>query len=92
MDSYDGEGAVKIVTDSATVAIPMGDLVDLEKERARMEAERAKVLAEIDRIERKLANEGFVSKAPAAVVEGERAKLEKYRLTLSQLETALANL
>ncbi|MBQ4324360.1 MAG: valine--tRNA ligase [Clostridia bacterium] len=92
VDSYDGEGAVKIVTDSATVAIPMGDLVDLEKERARMEAERAKVLAEIDRIERKLANEGFVSKAPAAVVEGERAKLEKYRLTLSQLETALANL
>ena len=48
--------------------------------------------SEIARLSGKLANAGFVSKAPAAVVEGERAKLEKYRETLSGIEAALAKL
>ena len=77
---------------SATAYIPLGELVDLEKEKARLKAEEEKTRGEIKRLEGKLSNEGFVSKAPAAVVEGERAKLEKYRLTLSQLEEALSKM
>jgi valyl-tRNA synthetase len=92
VDAYDGENAVKVVTDAATISIPMGDLVDLEKEKARMSAERERIVGEIARVEKKLANEGFVSKAPAAVVEGERAKLGKYRETLAQLDDAIAKL
>ena len=48
--------------------------------------------AEIERIERKLSNEGFVSKAPKAVIDGERAKLEKYKETKAALEAALSKL
>ena len=50
------------------------------------------ILSEIERIEKKLSNEGFVAKAPAAVVEGEKAKLVKYKETLSQLEDAVAKM
>ena len=90
--SHSDEGSVQIVAGSATAYIPLGELVDLEKEKARLKAEEEKTRGEIKRLEGKLSNEGFVSKAPAAVVEGERAKLEKYRLTLSQLEEALSKM
>ena len=89
-EGYEGEGSVKVVAGGATAYMPMGDLVDLEKERARMNAEKERVEGEIKRIEAKLSNEGFISKAPAAVVEGERAKLEKCKEALRQLNEALA--
>ncbi len=92
VDAYTGENAVSIVTDAATVYIPLGDLVDLEKERIRMNAEREKTLEEISRLQKKLSNPGFVSKAPEAVVAGEKAKLEKYQETLARLEQALKEL
>ena len=92
VDSYSAEGAVSIVTDAATVYIPLSDLVDLEKEKARLLAELARIEGEIKRTEGKLANEGFTSKAPAAVVESERAKLEKYRATEAALRETLAAL
>lgn len=81
--------AVRIVTSAATIYIPMGELVDLDAERKRLMGELEKNAGEIERLERKLANEGFVSKAPAAVVEGERAKLKKYREVKAALEAAL---
>ena len=92
VDSYPGDDAVSIVTDSATVFIPMADMIDLEKEKARLEGERNKTLDEIERLEKKLSNEGFVAKAPAAVVEGEKIKLGKYRDTLAGIEAAIAKL
>lgn len=92
VEKYDAENAVSIVTDAATIYIPLGDLVDFEKERARLTAELTRIEGEIKRVEGKLANEGFVSKAPAAVVEGERVKLEKYRETRTQLIAALEKL
>ncbi len=91
-DSYEGEEAVSIVTDSATAYIPLSEIVDMEKEKARLEAELKKNDGEIERIEKKLSNEGFVAKAPAAVVEGERAKLEKYRATREGILSALAKM
>ena len=53
------------------------DAFDAEEEERRREAERERLQDEIERLERKLANEGFVNKAPAEVVEGERRKLEE---------------
>ena len=92
VDGYAADGAVSIVTDAATVYIPLGDLVDFEKERTRLTAELTRVRGEITRLTAKLANEGFVSKAPAAVVEAEQTKLEKYRETETQLIDALTRL
>ena len=67
-------------------------LVDTEKERARLSAEVTRLENEIRRAEAKLANESFVAKAPAAVVEGEKAKLAKYEEIKKGLEEALAKL
>lgn len=86
------DDAAQIITDSATVYLPLSELIDTAKERARLEGEQKRVTSEIARLSGKLANAGFVSKAPAAVVEGERAKLEKYRETLAGIEAALAKL
>ncbi len=83
------DNAVQIVTDSASIFLPLSDIIDFEKERARLEGEKTKVEGEIERIEKKLSNEGFVSKAPAAVVEGEKAKMAKYRETLDGIISAL---
>ena len=91
-DVLTADDAVRIVTDSATVFLPIADIVDTEKEKARLEAEQKKLLGEIDRIEKKLSNEGFVAKAPAAVVDGEKAKLAKYRENLDGVIAALAKL
>ena len=92
VDSYDADGAVSIVTDAATVYMPLADIIDLDKERERLSSELAKMQNEIARLEGKLSNAGFVAKAPAAVVEGERAKLEKYKATKEGLEAELAKL
>ena len=90
VSDHTDEGSVRIVTDSATVFIPTGDLVDVEEEKARLRAELDKVNAEIARVSGKLANEGFVSKAPAAVVDAERAKLAKYEEKKAGVVAALA--
>ncbi len=77
-DSYDTDDAVMIATDAGNLYIPLADVIDFEKEKARLESEMKKNDGEIERIEKKLANPGFVSKAPEAVINGERAKLAKY--------------
>ena len=91
-DVVSADNAVQIITDSATIYLPLSDLVDTEKERARLEGERKKLIDEIDRVNKKLANESFVAKAPAAVVDAEKAKLEKYTENLKGVEAALAKL
>ena len=92
VDSYDKDDAVRIATDAAVLAIPLAEVIDFEKERARLTAEREKTEGEISRLEKKLSNEGFVSKAPLAVVDAERAKLEKYRELLSSINASLEKL
>ncbi|MBQ8908613.1 MAG: valine--tRNA ligase [Clostridia bacterium] len=91
-DTYEEEGAVSIVTSAATVYIPLADMIDLDKEKERLAKELEKTEGEILRIEKKLSNEGFVAKAPAAVVEGEKAKLAKYRETEAKLREELKKL
>ena len=94
--SFDGvisaDDSVQIITDSATIFLPLSDVIDTEKERARLEGELKKLEGEIKRLEGKLSNEGFVAKAPAAVVEAERAKLVKYQENLAGVQDALAKL
>ena len=95
-DSFEGvisaDDAVQIITDSATIFLPLSDIIDTEKELARLTGEEKKLIGEIERLEKKLSNEGFVAKAPAAVVEGEKAKLAKYRENLEGVKIALAKL
>ena len=91
-DSYEGDDAVAIATDAGNLYIPLADVIDFERERARLTEEYEKNEGEISRLEKKLSNEGFVAKAPAAVVEGERAKLAKYLATRAALTEALAKL
>jgi valyl-tRNA synthetase len=91
-DSYDADDAVMIATVAGNLYIPLAEVIDFEKERARLTAEMKKNDSEIERLEKKLSNEGFVAKAPAQVIEGERAKLAKYLETRESLKTALAKL
>jgi len=86
--SYDGEAGTPV----AGVSIPGGRIdifaspdVDVEAAERRLEARRAELRSEIDRAERKLANEGFVAKAPPHVVDAEREKLARYRAELEGL-------
>ena len=92
VDSYDSDDAVMIATDFGSLFIPLSDVIDFEKERTRLMGEVKKNDGEIERLEKKLSNEGFVAKAPAAVIEGERAKLAKYLETREALAAALAKL
>lgn len=66
--------------------MPLAELVDLEKEKARIEKELKKNRAELDKLEAKLGNPGFVNKAPAHVVEAEQDRAEKLRALLAKLE------
>ncbi len=88
-DSFCDDSAVCIVTESASLYIPLADVIDKEKELSRLDKEMTNVKGEIERLEKKLSNQGFVAKAPAAVVEGEKAKLAKYNDVLCGLEKAL---
>ncbi len=71
------EKMVTVVTDSARVFMPMGELVDTEKELVRLEKEKKAAQKDIDFLSGKLNNQGFLSKAPAQQIENERAKLAK---------------
>jgi valyl-tRNA synthetase len=70
----------------------MEELIDFEKEIERLEKEKANLLKEIDRVKGKLGNAGFVSKAPAKVVDEEKAKQAKYEGMLEKVEERLAML
>ena len=87
-----GSDAVSCVVEKATIYMPFADLVDVEKELERLRGEKDKMLKEIERVDKKLANQGFVSKAPQKVIDEEKAKGEKYRAKLSQIEERLKQL
>ena len=86
------EGAVSAVCESAEAYIPLNELIDVEKERERVQKEMARVQGEIGRAEAKLANEGFVAKAPEKVIAAEREKLETARAMLEKLAQRLREL
>ena len=79
------EDMASCLTHDATMFMPMRQLVDFDKELERICKEKEKVQQEVARLEGKLSNEKFVSRAPEAVVAAERAKLEKAQALLAQL-------
>lgn len=86
------EKAVKIISQVANVYIPMGEIIDSDKERERLEKEIASVNFEIERSNKMLSNQGFISKAPESLVANEKAKLQKNIELLSKLKEELAKL
>ena len=86
------DDAVSVVIENATVYMPFAELVDISQEIERLEKEEKRLQGEIARSNGMLSNEKFVSKAPAAKVEEEKAKLAKYTQMLEQVQTRLASL
>ncbi len=86
------EKSVKAVCTAATCEVPLGDLVDKTKETERLNKELENVNGEILRAQGKLNNQGFLAKAPAQLVENEKAKLQKYLELQKQLQVRLAEL
>lgn len=84
--------AVSFITNGVEVYLPLADLVDMEKEIARVEKEIAAMEAEVKRSERMLTNKGFLAKAPAEVVQNEREKETGYRDKLARLKERLFQL
>ena len=89
-ETFHDDSCIQIISDKALIYIPLAEIVDFEKEIARLEAEKKKLLSEIERIDKKLANAGFVAKAPAAVIDGEKAKRAAYADKLASVEASLA--
>jgi valyl-tRNA synthetase len=83
------KGSAQIVVNEATVCLPLGSLIDLQAEAARLQKELGKVTEEIARLHKKLSNEKFVASAPAEIVEAEREKLNEYREAQEKLSVAL---
>jgi len=83
-------GAVQVVVDEATYALPLAGVVDLEQERRRLDRELAKAAAELERFDQKLANPRFLDRAPAEVIEEQRARRAEAELTRQKLAAALA--
>ena len=79
------ENAVTAIAPGAEIFIPLDELVDKEKELARLNDEKKRLEGEIKRVEGKLSNPGFVAKAPEKVVAEEREKGEKYKEMLSKV-------
>ena len=82
--------AVRVVTDDATIYIPMNELVDFTAELARLEKEMEKAIVDKEFSEKKLNNPGFVAKAPAALIETQRAQLQKTLDKIAMLEESIA--
>jgi valyl-tRNA synthetase len=91
-DSFEIEGAVTVVTADAKLYIPMDELVDKEAELKRLNKELEQLKKRLAQSEGKLNNQGFVAKAPAAVVEGVRKQAEKEREQIALIEAAIAAL
>lgn len=85
-------GTVSVVTDIATVYIPINELVDMEKEKERLLREKAAAEENLARIMSKLNNEAFTAKAPAPIIDAERAKAEKAAALIEKLAENIANM
>ena len=91
-DAMTAQGMVTVTTHAARLFMPLAELVDLEKEKARIEKELKKNRAELEKLEAKLGNPGFVNKAPAHVVEAEQDRAKKLRALLAKLEESAASM
>ena len=85
-------GAVQIVLDDATIVLPLADVIDIDKEKERLRRELDKARGEIDKLDKKLGNKGFLAKAPEHVVEEQHERKRDAESTETRLAAALARL
>lgn len=86
------ENCAAAIVGLGQVYLPLGDLIDIEKELARLAKEQKKLEGEIARANGKLGNQGFLAKAPEAVVQEEKEKLGKYQEMLERVTARIASL
>ncbi len=86
------DNAVSAVIPEAAIYMPLAELLDIGKERERLQKEEARLEKELARVNGMLNNERFVSRAPASKIEEEKAKLEKYTQMMDQVKARLAQL
>jgi valyl-tRNA synthetase len=85
------DDAMSKVISKAQIFIPLAELVDFEEELKRLTKEKEHLEDEVNRVEKKLSNQGFVAKAPEKVVQAERDKEAKYKEMLAKVEEQLAD-
>ena len=88
--AIDADGKVEVDTHAARIFMPLAELVDFEKELARIAKEKANAEKQLAGIENKLKNEGFLAKAPEAVINGARADAEKLKALIEKLDASAA--
>jgi valyl-tRNA synthetase len=86
------KGAIQSVVDEATIILPIADIIDLDKERARLRKEIEKLNAELTKIHTKMADEKFVKNAPEEIIEEQRSRQANFESTLNKLSQALKQL
>ena len=91
-DGTSPSGAVQLVVDEATIALPLGDVIDLKEEAGRLAKEIEKISKEVQGIKNRLGNANFTSKAPIEVVEENRERAASLELQQNKLELALKRL
>lgn len=87
-----GSGATAVLTNGTEVFIPLEGVIDLDRERERLTKEIERLEGQIEQVRKKLANQAFVERAPAEVVEKERAKETRYADQISKLSDTLTSL
>ncbi len=87
-----GEDAVSVVIADVNIYLPLGELVDIEKEAERLKKEEERLLGELKRVDGMLSNEKFLAKAPESKLAEERAKKEKYSRMLEQVREQISHL
>ena len=87
-----GEDAVSVVIADVNIYLPLGELVDIEKEAERLKKEEERLLGELKRVDGMLSNEKFLAKAPESKLAEERAKKEKYSRMLEQVREQIGHL
>ena len=85
-------GSASFLVGTQEYAVPLGDLIDLDAERQKLEAELQRIEGFLVSVEKKLANERFVANAPAAVVDMERKKKADAEQKIASIRESLANL
>ncbi len=92
VDDAPAKGAAQVVIGEATALLPLAGVIDVDQEKARLTKELAKVSGEIDKLAKKLGNEGFIAKAPPEVVEEQRERLAESEAAKAKLTEALDRL
>jgi len=87
-----GMGCAQLVLGEATIGLPLGEVIDLEKERARLEKELKKAQDEIARFDQKLSNEQFVARAPEDVLAEQREKRAEAAALADRLKDAVTHI